>query len=814
MSSTRRNVRAQRGPAKARAMPRLLKRFARIAVALAAVSCAPRRTSADAAESLAADAALPAAVRVEMNAPISLREEAGVPRVGAPATVGVPVPLAAKISDVSSLRVVDENGKPIDAQLRVLSRWDAARDDRSAPARWLLARFPADVGAHATRRFTLRGGEGEVTAAAPLLARSEGGTIVVENGGFRASFGPAEPGPLVLVATASGAGAKPVRGEKTTSVRVEENGPLVAEVRVEGELPAGFEQTAGASKPLRWIARWTFRRGEPGARVLFTIENPDRPYEKPYNDRGAVREKRFASLVLELAAEDRALKTPVKTVKFLPKGSRGNAWIARGGKAGWTVLGMRRFAENGPKGVASRKDGSLVLELFPKAAALGGSRAKSHDLFLLALPASADPAKAALAAGAPLVGAADPEWLRDSQALGLLSIEDGKRFPDFERTADAIAGVDGASRDGTLWVERERTNAYGWMDFGDSLRGKDAKARRFGSNEFDFGWVLLRQWLRESDHDTAWRELAEDTLRHTMDVDVMHTAEDAGWANHGMRKHDTSSTEGHSHGPDFSHFWLRGIVAWHLATGDGRARDVAVEELGAWIAAREEKDIPGALRFADEMRDVGWAMVALTDLYELDGDPEKLALARRIAGTMVLPNLRPDGSMGGASFLNRKESFAPWQQAYIADGLGRLALIGRRRGAKDAEVEAALKKMLGFLCGDGAWVRTPTVLYGRTYEESIAFSVGADGKKTVEEASMSQALADPATFGFLLFDDPALRACAEKSARYTFPDGPEAYWKPDSGTPAKNAAVKLYFGEAFRWLRQTRSDASGASSER
>lgn len=780
-------------------------------MAAVAMSCAPRSIAAP-------SAAGPAEVR----APIAVREEAGVARTGAPVTAGVPVPLAARITDASSLTLVDENGKPVAAQMRVLSRWDAARDERSAPVRWVLARFTADAGAHATRRFTVRSAGAETApasadaagAAAPL-ARTEDGAILVENGGFRASFGPSDPGPLVLVATAPGTGAKPVRAETTTSVTVEENGPLAAEVRVEGELAGGFEQTAGASKPLRWIARWTFRRGEPGARVLFTIENPDRPYEKPYNDRGAPREKRFASLVLEHPAPPKdGLAVPPKIAKSIPKGTRGDGWIARGGKQGWTLLGMRRFAENGPKNVAARKDGTLVLELFPQAAAMGGSRAKSHDLFLLALPAGADPAKAALAAGAPLLGAADPAWLRESQALGLLSIEDGKRFPAHEATVDAIAGVDRARGDGTLFVERERTKAYGWMDFGDTLRGKDAKARRFGNNEFDFGWVLLRQWLREADHDAAFRELAEDALRHAMDVDVLHTDDDASWANRGMRKHDTDSTDGHSHGPDFSHFWVRGIVAWHLATGDGRARDVALDELGRWIAAREEKDTPGALRFADEMRDVGWALIALTDLYELDGDPEKIALARRIAGAMVLPNVQADGSMGGSSFLNRKESFAPWQQAYIADGVGRLALIQRRRGAKDAELEAALKKMLGFLCGDGAWVRTPTVLYGRTYAESLAFTVGADGKKTIEEASMSQALADPAVFGFLLFEDKALRTCAARSAKHTFPAGPEAYWKPDSGTPAKNAAVRLYFAEALRWLDQTRSDASGASTER
>lgn len=792
---------------------------------------------------------LRAGTRTPVALPLTVHEDAGIARRAEVVSAGVPFARENGIRDPASLSLRDAQGEPVPVQWEVLARWDAPRDDAAAAVRWATARFPANVRAKGRAMYQLSlssSSSSSSDSARPPLAGESGGAVRVDAGSFDATFRAGEPGPLVLTARAPD--GSEARASRADEIVIEENGPLFARVRVRGSLDRGFSRIHGDHRPLRWTAWWSFTRGAAGADVQFVVENPDRPFTSPYNDKGKPRGKRFERLSLEWAAEGDAgaigrttravrkggaprreirvggLPKTVRTgegradlrvvqasssafvaragKRVLGRGRRAEGWIAAPRGEGVALLGMRRFWQNHPKGLVATADGTIAVDLFPIPTTLGGGRAKTHLLALRVLPDGASAPSTAAAMHAPLRATVPPEWLQETRALGLLAVEDGDRWPAFEGTLDRIVGVDGATAKGrTLEDERRHHDLYGWMDFGDTLRASPAPARRFGNNEFDFGWVLLRQYLREPDHDPAWRDAAEDALRHAMDVDVLHTDDDAAWANRGMRKHDVGDTEGHSHAPDFSHFWLRGIAAWHLVGGDPRAREVAVDELGRWIAARETE--PGRLVWGDELRDVGWALIALVDLYELTGDEAHLARARRIVERTVEPHLKEDGSMGGAAFLQRKGSFAPWQQAYIADGLARLAMAGRRRDEPERSAEKSLERMLGFLCGDGAWVRQPTEIHGRRYPEMLAYAVTADGKRLAEQASMSQALADPAAMGWLLTGNAGWKRCAERSLRWTFPDGPDDYFHPSRATSAKNAAIRLYFGEAARFVEQT-----------
>lgn len=753
-----------------------------------------------------------------LHVEVTVREDAGIARSAEIVTAGVPLPQAAGVRDVRTLRLLDETGGEVPLQARVLSRWGAPASDGKAPIRWVLADFPASIPGRGSRRFTLQTGAAARDAAAPL-ARKERGAVVVEADGHSLSFTTKAPGPMRLVASAPDGGA-PVEGI-AREIEIEENGPLRASIKVTGDLAGGFEEKGGRH-PLRWILRWHVEKGSPLVRVVATIENPDRPHEKPFNDAGDPVGKRFGRLALELrepppgaaasSAESSEGGGRLRVVqegsgyvatrgkKQVGEGPRAAGWISAGGMS----LGMRAFAENHPKALVAG-DGVLALELFPADAdpqIFGGARAKTHDVWLRYPGGIDSPREAAAAAMRPLRATVAPAWLQQTGALGALSVEDTRRFAAFEGTLDRIVAGDGVPADGTLFDERRAVGATGWRDYGDSPRDADPGARRFGNAEFDFGWVLLRQYLREPEHDAVWLEQAEAVLRHVMDVDVLHTDDDARWANHGVRKHDGGKFTEHGRGPDFSHFWVRGMLAYHLVTGDERAREVAVGEVGRWIENREEPSRSGTLIWADELRDVGWVLVALADLHDVTGDPKWLSLSKRVVHAMVLPGVDAEGTMRDAAFLNRRDGMMPWQQAYVADGLGRYALARRASGDADEKAEAALARMLDFLAGP-AWIEEKTTIHGREYPRTLAFHLTRDGKKTATEASMSQAIADPMVWGWLLFGEERYRQAAIEAIRFTFPRGPETYFHPSIRTPAKNAAIRTYFGEGARWMLQT-----------
>lgn len=746
--------------------------------------------------------------------PITVYEDAGTGRTGEGVTTGVPLPREADVRDVRSLRLSDENGADVPAQLRVLSRWGAPVADARAPIRYVLVDMRATVAGRGSRRFELHTAPAAEPAAP--IAVEEGGAIRVDTGVLALAFSRGEPGPLRLVSSAPDSATRVSGG--STSVELEENGPIRSCVLVRGVLAGGYEEKGGRH-PLRWSMRWHLTAGSALARVQVTIENPDRPHEKPFNDAGEPVGKRFGRLALELEAagdtrspEAKASAGSLAIVqtgdgfearrgkKTAKKGARASGWIAAGG----TVLGMKAFAENHPKALVAG-DGTIALEMFPKGAEpvfFGGARAKTHDLWIRFPNGAGAPEEIAGIATHPLRATVPPEWVRETRALGTLSVEDRKKWPAFEQTLDRIVGTDLAPTKGTLFDERRAQKATGWLDYGDTFRDAEKGERRFGNAEFDFGWVLLRQYLREPDHDRIWLEQAETVLRHVMDIDVLHTDDDASWANRGVRKHDGSGFTSHSRAPDFSHFWVRGMLAFHLTTGDARAREVAVDEIGAWIARREDPKRSGSLVHADELRDVGWVLIALADLSDATGDPKWLALSTRIANTMVVPSVSADGTMRDAAFLNRRDSFMPWQEAYVADGLGRLCLALRERGTPDRTLEATLRRMLDFL-GGPAWIEEPQTLYGETYPRMLASSVDRAGALDKGEGNMSQALADPMVWGWLLFGEQKYRTAALEATRHTFPKGAKTYFHESVSTPAKGAAVRTYFGEAARWMEQT-----------
>src|SRR5262249_32616011 len=90
---------------------------------------------------------------------------------------GIPLPRALALRDPAGLAVVDPSGQPVPAEFRVLARWNAGRDDATAPVQWLLVAFPATVPAHGSAVYTLAtdGSAGQNPAACSPHRRGRGG---------------------------------------------------------------------------------------------------------------------------------------------------------------------------------------------------------------------------------------------------------------------------------------------------------------------------------------------------------------------------------------------------------------------------------------------------------------------------------------------------------------------------------------------------------------------------------------------------------------------------------------------------------------
>jgi hypothetical protein len=209
--------------------------------------------------------------------PLEVRETAGVARTGEVVRSGVPLPRSLGVRDVRGLAVVDRDGKPVPAEFVVLARWNAGRDDASAPVQWLLVAFPATVAAGKSTGYSLvvDGSAGPNPAPpAPLRLTKNGQQVVVDTGAAVFKLG---GGTSALFDEIAVAGRRLVTGSEMTAraggragghgkvrrLHVEHAGPLSAVVVVEGAYDLPPVGTGGFGSRRRYV----FTVGSPTAVV-------------------------------------------------------------------------------------------------------------------------------------------------------------------------------------------------------------------------------------------------------------------------------------------------------------------------------------------------------------------------------------------------------------------------------------------------------------------------------------------------------------------------------------------------------------------
>ncbi|MCG3179525.1 MAG: hypothetical protein BIFFINMI_01861 [Phycisphaerae bacterium] len=224
--------------------------------------------------------------------PLTVAESAGVDRVGAPVTTGVPFAQGV-VAKGSSFALTDAAGKAVPLQTRVLAHWP------DGSVKWVLVDFQAEnLKASGSATYTLHPGPAAMAAAPPTVSPAMGGprvitvkqspdAITIDTGAalfklnakkFDLFSSVVVEGKEQLAGPVGGLSITDVAGKTRTSqtdladgyrLEVVEAGPLRTVVRATGEMQANDKYKLG------FTCWYHFYAGRRDARVYFTVRNLD-----------------------------------------------------------------------------------------------------------------------------------------------------------------------------------------------------------------------------------------------------------------------------------------------------------------------------------------------------------------------------------------------------------------------------------------------------------------------------------------------------------------------------------------------------------
>jgi hypothetical protein len=179
----------------------------------------------------------------------------------------------------------------------------------------------------------------------------------------------------------------------------------------------------------------------------------------------------------------------------------------------------------------------------------------------------------------------------------------------------------------------ERVIALGMLDFGDAPDASYTAQRRGGddwvwtNNEYDFAHTMYLHWARTGER--RFRGAADVAARHWLDVDLCHASPDPLR----LGGHITHSAHHVTGGLAPSHQWVEGLLDYYHHTGEAEALDAAigVGDNILRLLAQPTFERPGSF----QVRELGWALVALAALHEETGEGRYLAEAARLVDMFV-----------------------------------------------------------------------------------------------------------------------------------------------------------------------------------
>ena len=128
---------------------------------------------------LALTCAIPSVSGQALQFALTVENPTDIDLVGEPVASGLSVPRWANFTQPHFLSLHDRHGQSVPFQYKVLSRWDAPRDDTSAAIKWLLVEFPAEVTASGRSTYSLVAG---IAQAGSITTQTTASSITVDTG--------------------------------------------------------------------------------------------------------------------------------------------------------------------------------------------------------------------------------------------------------------------------------------------------------------------------------------------------------------------------------------------------------------------------------------------------------------------------------------------------------------------------------------------------------------------------------------------------------------------------------------------------------
>ncbi len=368
--------------------------------------------------------------------------------------------------------------------------------------------------------------------------------------------------------------------------------------------------------------------------------------------------------------------------KQVASGQRTEGWLdLKGEDKGFAVF-MRHFWQNYPKSIEIDAS-KLSLNLWPeggtwppdapKSYKIRGGTHKTYEILLRFYnPQTSDNLSGKQLSAAfnfPLSLLPSPDWFVRTNALGWiaptgLKSEDKKlreALQRYEKLQGCKVHIEDAEIQhdeipaSTVYTEREQRGEgfdwYGWMDFGDLPWGGETGAGAYCSGHYDWPYGMLLQFVRSGDY--AFFDLGDEITRHRMDIDQYHSKNGSPWlANFQWNEFGTHERQAEPWEPNPSHTWIKGLVLYHLLTGNPKSKEVALAVGRAteyyWTHDWGDDGRPGSA----ELRIQGWSIENLIQLYKLTGNKKYLNLATTIYRERTAPFINPEGYTGNPREVN------------------------------------------------------------------------------------------------------------------------------------------------------------------
>lgn len=596
---------------------------------------------------------------------VRLAEETGIARNTAPVHFGFPLP-PGRVFDPSQVRLLSPDGSEIPAQFTSTGFW---KDDS---IRWLAATFLADLAPNSEVDCRVEFGH-SVSRRVPspaLQIAQNAESLAVDTGALQLDINSHRfavlsqvraagravshaPGDGLVLTARDGSRFTSAAGKST--LRIEEQGPLTASVRIEG--PLANDQ--GVSY-FRHLTRLRFYAGSAKVDIACTLINDALEHE--FADFRSVEwqlnlAETAQSVTFELEGSSRTTPLASGPVRLFQRDDQAYALTgaaqANGRRApGRLVLDLGQhgisaavadFWQNYPCALQAAS-GKLALELWPDLAGetayaklpdhlrfpfvdgayrfkWGMSRTRRLTLDFAMKPGERPPP------AEPLIVVVPPSWYETTGALGPMVAKTGAEYAAWD------AAMERGFADHLRIKEAKRE--YGFFNWGDWHGEREIN---WGNNEYDLPHALFMQFARTGDR--RYFHLALEGARHQADVDCVHAYPDPAYVGCNV-EHSVSHTgtwseksaRGWSYGygsgamASNGHTWAEGMCdAWHLA-GDERSMEAA-QGLGEHIVYGMA---PRFRSLSTHERSAGWSLLAILALYRATLDPLYLEAAKTIA---------------------------------------------------------------------------------------------------------------------------------------------------------------------------------------